>query len=561
MLLWFPFSLLIHASYLVAFAVAFKSREDHRKQLELEEARKAGLAPAELDEDGKEINPHIPQYMSSAPWYLNAERPSLKHQRKWKSDPNYTKAWYDRVQKYFRRISIERVHVKIITLDWGAWPDHLLLCPYRNSISGSVCQGILWQPLDHLLAYLMLSCGAMTHNAKTCMERPRQKGAKWTSMHIAPDEKIETFELDYDGKRDRWNGYDAATYARNGEEEVSDEEEDDEDDLKVDEAKVDESKQMDFAKVEKRVRTTGGGSTGTVRNLRIREDTAKYLLNLDVNSAHYDPKTRSMREDPLPDADPNEKFYGGDNQYRVSGQALEFKQLNIHAWEAFDKGQDIHMQAAPSQAELLFKNYKVIKEKLKSRMKDTIMDKYGNAAAEEELPRELLLGQSERQVEYDRAGRIIKARIGSLLVSSMAAVLQPASSGSISIKKKVLALWDGLRGGVHHMHMNGIWAEGIPPPSLTSLQEAGLLVLETSLPKSKYEEDVYINNHTCVWGSWWKDHQWGYKCCKQMIRNSYCTGAAGIEAAEAATDLMKTNIARKAATEGGDFSLNMEIPK
>ena len=133
-----------------------------------------------------------------------------------------------------------------------------------------------------------------------------------------------------------------------------------------------------------------------MRNLRIREDTAKYLLNLDVNSAHYDPKTRSMREDPLPDANPNEKFYRGDNQYKVSGQALEFKQLNIHSWEAFDKGQDIHMQAIPSQAELLFKNYKVIKENLKSRMKNTIMDKYGNAAAEEELPRELLLGQSEQ---------------------------------------------------------------------------------------------------------------------------------------------------------------------
>lgn len=127
------------------------------------------------------------------------------------------------------------------------------------------------------------------------MERPRKKGAKWTNMHIAPDEKIETFELDYDGKRDRWNGYDAASYARvieryeardearrkylkeqqlkkledknskeNGEGNVSDEDED-EDALKVDEAKVDESKQMDFAKVEKRVRTTGGGSTGTVR--------------------------------------------------------------------------------------------------------------------------------------------------------------------------------------------------------------------------------------------------------------------------------------------------------
>lgn len=71
-----------------------------------------------------------------------------------------------------------------------------------------------------------------------------------------------------------------------------------------------------------------------------------------------------------------------------------------------------------------------------------------------------------------------------------------------------------------------------------------------SLPRSKYEEDVYINNHTTVWGSWWKDHQWGYKCCKQTIRNSYCTGAAGIEAAEASAGLMKANIARKEAAEG-----------
>lgn len=88
---------------------------------------------------------------------------------------------------------------------------------------------------------------------------------------------------------------------------VSDDDDEDEDALKVDEAKIGRSKQMDFAKVEKRVRTTGGGSTGTVRNLRIREDIAKYLLNLD-----------------------------GDDQYRMSGQALEFKQLNIHAWEALE---------------------------------------------------------------------------------------------------------------------------------------------------------------------------------------------------------------------------------
>ncbi|PON98677.1 Pre-mRNA splicing Prp18-interacting factor [Trema orientale] len=391
-------------------SVAFKSREDHRKQLELEEARKAGLAPAEVDEDGKEINPHIPQYMSSAPWYLNTERPSLKHQRKWESDPNYTKSWYDRGAKIFQAEK------------------------YRKR----ACE----------------NCGAMTHDVKSCMERPRKIGAKWTNMHIAPDEKIETLELDYDGKRDRWNGYNESTYARvieryeardearrkylkeqqlkkleeknnkpDGESAGSDDD-DSEDALKVDEAKVDESKHKDFAKVEKRVRTTGGGSTGTVRNLRIREDTAKYLLNLD----------------------------------------------------------DIHLQAAPSQAELLYKNYKAIKEKLKSQMKSTIMEKYGNVASEENLPRELLLGQTEREVEYDRAGRVVKG-------------------------------------------------------------------METSLPKSKYEEDVFINNHTSVWGSWWKDHQWGYKCCKQTIKNSFCTGSAGIEDAEAAADLIKSNIDRKLASE------------
>ncbi|KAI5066200.1 hypothetical protein GOP47_0018824 [Adiantum capillus-veneris] len=446
-------------------AVGFKSREDHRKQLELEEARKAGLAPAELDEDGKEINPHIPQYMSSAPWYLNAERPSLKHQRKWKSDPNYTREWYDRGAKVYQAEK------------------------YRKG----AC----------------LNCGAMTHDSKACMERPRKLGAKWTNKHIAPDEKIEAFELDYDGKRDRWNGYDATSYIhvynsyeardearrkyqkeqqlkklegkdRGDDTKVSElqSEEEEDEDLEMDEAKVDESKQMDFAKVEKRVRTTGGGSTGTVRNLRIREDTAKYLLNLDTNSAYYDPKTRSMREDPLPDTDPNDKFYCGDNQNRTSGQAQEFKQLTIHSWEAYEKGQDIHMQAAPSQAELLYKEFKVKKESLKGQLKSDIMDKYGNAASEDKPPMELLLGQTEKQVEYDRAGRIIRGQ-------------------------------------------------------------------EKAVPKSKYEEDVFINNHTSVWGSWWKDGKWGYKCCKQMIRNSYCTGSAGIEAAEASVELMKANMARK----------------
>jgi pre-mRNA-processing factor SLU7 len=135
------------------------------------------------------------------------------------------------------------------------------------------------------------------------MERPRVVGAKYTNVNIAPDEKVESFDLDYDGKRDRWNGYDPSTYTRviadyeareearkkylkeqqlkkleekdsEKDGEKNDENsgsEDDEDGLRIDEAKVDESAQMDFAKVEKRVRTTGGGSTGTVRYAVIKD--------------------------------------------------------------------------------------------------------------------------------------------------------------------------------------------------------------------------------------------------------------------------------------------------
>eukprot|EP00271_Cylindrocystis_brebissonii_P005114 TRINITY_DN17059_c0_g1_i1.p1 TRINITY_DN17059_c0_g1~~TRINITY_DN17059_c0_g1_i1.p1 ORF type:complete len:547 (+),score=149.52 TRINITY_DN17059_c0_g1_i1:120-1760(+) len=446
----------------------FKSREDHRKQIELEEARKAGLAPAELDEDGKEINPHIPQYMSSAPWYLNAERPSLKHQRNWKGDGNYTDQWYDRGAKVYQA--------------------------------------------DRYRKGACINCGAMTHQGKDCLERPRKVGAKWTSKHIAPDEKLQHFELNFEGKRDRWNGYDASAYSRvidqyevreearrkyqkeqqlkrlaDKKEEPKEGEEDEdgmEDFAEEEEEKVDESKQVDFAKVERRVRTTGGGSTGTVRNLRIREDTAKYLLNLDVNSAYYDPKTRSMRENPNPEDKDRDNFYLGDNETRVSGQALEFKQLNIHAWESFDKGVDIHLQAAPSQAELLHRAFKVKKDTLQHQTRDELLAKYGDAAAPEKLPEELLLGQTERQVEYDRAGRVVKGQ-------------------------------------------------------------------EKAVARSKYEEDVYINNHTTVWGSWWKEGQWGYKCCHQMVRQSYCTGEAGIQAAEAATDLLRTNLERNSDGRDG----------
>jgi len=39
------------------------SREEYRRQKDLDAARKAGTAAPEIDADGNAINPHIPEYM------------------------------------------------------------------------------------------------------------------------------------------------------------------------------------------------------------------------------------------------------------------------------------------------------------------------------------------------------------------------------------------------------------------------------------------------------------------------------------------------------------------
>jgi pre-mRNA-processing factor SLU7 len=74
--------------------------------------------------------------------------------------------------------------------------------------------------------------------------------------------------------------------------------------------------------------------------LRIREDTAKYLRNLDPNSAYYDPKTRSMRKNPYEGngKKDDEVEFAGDNFVRISGDTVSHAQSQMFSWEAGRKG-------------------------------------------------------------------------------------------------------------------------------------------------------------------------------------------------------------------------------
>ncbi|KAI9193260.1 Pre-mRNA splicing Prp18-interacting factor-domain-containing protein [Polychytrium aggregatum] len=428
------------------------SREDFRKQKVIEEQRKAGTLPAEVDpETGRDINPHIPHYIAQAPWYLSIDHPTLKHQR-FEDKKDSIDQWYARGAKQG---------------------------PAATKYRKGACA----------------NCGAMTHKAVDCMERPRKVGAKWSGQDIQQDEVIGDVALGFEAKRDRWNGYDSTDHMRTiAEWELIEQrrkqlreesaketlksgiEKDEEGDSDKDEDIYADDVDMPGQKVDTKRRTT-------VRTLRIREDTAKYLHNLDINSAYYDPKTHAMRDDPTKDRGSDSvTTFAGDNFSRYSGDAPNLAKLQLFSWEAEERGKAVHIQSNPTQAELLHKEYLSKKNKLTDSSKDSILQKYGGEEHLQAPPKELLLAQSEAYVEYSQTGRVIKGQ-------------------------------------------------------------------ERAKLRSKYEEDVHPLNHTSVWGSYWKDFKWGYSCCHSFIRNSYCTGKAGIEAEQASNVLQQSGGDKPAQSE------------
>ena len=517
------------------------SRDDFRKAKELEELRKTGAAPPELDDDGRIINPHIPQYISSAPWYYNTTRPGLKHQylSKFKPPPDTA-----------------TVHT-----------------PHKRLVVAAADSQQQWRPgcCDN--------CGSQAHKTKECLERPRKRSAKLGGEVTGRDEWVEQPKLDYDGKRDRWSGYDSREHTKvveryekaelerkkrkleeleevyrqdrlkQEEKERTDKEAADNPQAAVEEEKKEgesavnsiqgsvagsdgvagsggEHKETEIEKIkrlkrEKRLHKLrkriakatasdsnatsasasaqqssdsdtdsdtddeGGDSDNedygevitaldakqrvTVRNLRIREDTAKYLRNLNPTSAHYDPKTRSMRENPYPDKRPDEVLYAGDNWVRASGEVKEVARLQRYVWdsaeraamEGSEQGVEVHAVALPSAAEKLYQAHRQQKEQQKAQLKSQLIDRYGGEAHLSK-PAVSLLQTVETMPLYDESGRLV--------------------------------------GGGEKLAV-----------------------------RSKYVEDAKESNHTLVWGSWFdrQEAKWGYGCCHSLIRGSICVGEVG----------------------------------
>ncbi|VDM42511.1 unnamed protein product [Toxocara canis] len=427
-----------------------KTKDEYRKQKDLEEERKLGIAPAMVDvETGRDINPHIPEFIAKNPWYVPSSGPTLKHQR-----PH------------------EERQIKFSDIDewYKRGPSDKVASKFRKG----ACE----------------NCGAMTHKKKDCFERPRKLGAKWTGEDIAPDEYVQpNLVLNWDAKRDRWNGYDPQSHQQVVEEYeklemtrkmlreekmkegLLDGEEDGEGEKKRDgdEQPTDEDMYADDADMAGVTVDMDSRTRITVRNLRIRhvtEDTAKYLYNLDPNGPYYDPKSRSMRQNPFAGVPGKEKEaakFAGENFIRYTGEVVQANEAQVFAWQARCKGIDVHALAEPTKLEAMKREFEQQKVKAKDEHKEKLLEKYGGEEYLNAPPKELLLAQTEHYVEYNRKGTVIKGE-------------------------------------------------------------------ERPTVRSRYEEDKYINNHTSVWGSYWQLGHWGYACCHSFVKNSYCIGKAGIEA-------------------------------
>lgn len=385
---------------------------------------KQGSAP---DAEGKGENMYIPSFISKRPFYAGEETEStdyLEHQRLHKKEAESKKdEWYARGRR---------------------------AGPAATKYRKGACE----------------NCGSMSHKAKDCLSRPRAKGARWTGRDIEADELVQDVRLGWDAKRDRWNGFDARQYM----------------------SVVNEFNEMDELRqkaLEKKKGAEGGAgdtyaeeldptkhqSTAT-RQLRIREDTAKYLLNLDVDSATYNPKTRALINAGEAEGDKAADVFAEEGFMKASGDASEFEKAQKFAWEAQENKGDtsMHMQANPTAGAFYRRKEEEEAARLKAEREKALLEKYGGGDEESNAAAKALqaaaVTESETFVEYDESGAI----------------------------------------------------KGLPKTAA----------------KSKYAEDVYPGNHTSVWGSWWSDFKWGYACCRSFVKNSYCTGEAGIQAFEAA---------------------------
>ena len=109
--------------------------------------------------------------------------------------------------------------------------------------------------------------------------------------------------------------------------------------------------------------------------------------------------------------------YAGENFVRFSGDTQKHAVAQLFAWEAYEKGVDVHLLAEPTKLEMLQQEYDKKKEQFKSQVQESILKHYGGEEHLQAPTKSLLLAQTEDYVEYSRYGKVVKVRTETIGIS------------------------------------------------------------------------------------------------------------------------------------------------
>ncbi len=570
------------------------STSDRKSQKDQAALRASGQLPPEVDvKTGSMINPHNPEFITKRPWYLgnNDEGPSLDHQATQKEESErlelslkQAELLVEEERRKFRTTKKEH-RFKV-----GMWVE----AKKKNQMPYRICQILRIAKKGTVFDVRYEEDNSIERNVTM---KKSQRGAKNARIRITKKgnrtiivNPILHGKETYDSKRDKYHGYEVQEHLDTLKEKYA-ERDAIRKRIRVNQQREEEEKQMkqqqqqqqqEGEKEEKEDedhprRNRGGGSDSdsdydsdagsdsddefvqkdadakvhvtrharqggvggnqmkvTARNLRIREDTAKYLRNLDPNSAYYDPKSRSMRDNPNPELDANEVQFAGDNFARISGDAIGLAQTQVFAWDmekasagigAASGGSGgggsgggaasvIHPQANPSLAETLKKEFTTKEVDLKTKRKKAVLAKYGGA---EHLDGDEGLGSVVTKKNGTNTALNEKERLAE----------QRKARFGVTVREE------------HYSRDGRAKSAGKNASKMTYMNQ-----------KSKYEEDVFINGHTTVWGSYFHKgaFRWGYADDHSLMKSSYCTGATGRKANDEANEMRYgTGIAGSAA--------------
>lgn len=264
---------------------------------------------AKKEDEKNDVNKHLPRYIQAKPWYYDSSKneDALAHHRQSNKGNNL--------------LDIENNNEPKIGL----------------GIKDSFVQVNKGETLHRHRKPTCTNCGGYDHKKRDCLERPRKQNKKANTKDPAQSYVLDEGSLDWDARKDRWFGYSGKEYQdtlkqwekkkRDAKISGVDANEKDYD--------TDEEIELQLLGLTEKKGNDTATSKGEFTSVRLREDKAAYLNDINSDKINYDPKSRLYKSDSLGTVDEESNMF----RRKLTGEGAEFANLNkIARQNAKDEG-------------------------------------------------------------------------------------------------------------------------------------------------------------------------------------------------------------------------------